>query len=216
MRKKRILGLFLIGAMLFGGCGGQANPGTQENTGAESNPGAQENQDTQAKGRVQEDIQSSLSAGSSMVEIDTSDMFSGRDKEVGYDETESISVQLSDDGSVCESDAVLMEGNTITITDEGTYILSGTLTNGMVAVAAEDTDKVQLVLDGVSISNSESAALYILSADKVFVTTAAGSENTMENGGTYTAIDENNIDAAVFSKSDLTFNGLRPARYWQW
>ena len=207
MRKKRILGLFLIGAMLFGGCGGQANPGTQENTGAESNPGAQENQDTQAKGRVQEDIQSSLSAGSSMVEIDTSDMFSGRDKEVGYDETESISVQLSDDGSVCESDAVLMEGNTITIADEGTYILSGTLTNGMVAVAAEDTDKVQLVLDGVSISNSESAALYILSADKVFVTTAAGSENTMENGGTYTAIDENNIDAAVFSKSDLTFNG---------
>lgn len=189
MHKKKILSLFLIGTMMFDGCGIQVNP------------------DTKVNESVQENISSSSSADSGMIETDTSDLFSGRDKEVGYDETESVSVQLLDDGSVCESDAVLTEGSTITITDEGTYILSGTLTDGMVVVAAEDTDKVQLVLDGVNISNSESAALYILSADKVFVTTAAGSENTMENGGTYTAIDKNNIDAAVFSKSDLTFNG---------
>ncbi len=195
MNKKRILSLFLVGTMMFSGCAAQTNQDKQAN------------QSTQAKERVQENTKSSSSADSSMMEIDTSDMFSGRDKEVGYDETESVSVRLSDDGSACESDAVLLEGNTITITDEGTYILCGALTDGMVVVAADDTDKVQLVLDGVSISNSESAALYILSADKVFVTTAAGSENTMENGGTYTAIDENNIDAAVFSKSDLTFNG---------
>lgn len=180
---------------MFGGCGTQVNQGTEAN------------QSTQTNESVQENIQSSPSVDSGMIEIDTSDMFSGRDKEVGYDETESVFIQLSDDGSACESAAALIEGNTITITDEGTYILSGTLTDGMVAVAAEDTDKVQLVLDNVNISNSESAALYILSADKVFVTTAAGSENTMENGGNYTAIDENNIDAAVFSKSDLTFNG---------
>lgn len=189
MRKKRILSLFLIGTMMFSGCTAQVSQSTQTNE------------------SVQENAQSVSSVDSSMIEADTSDMFSGRDKEAGYDETESISVQLSDDGSICESDAVLMEGNTITITDEGTYILSGILTDGMVVVAAEDTDKVQLVLNNVNISNSESAALYILSADKVFVTTAAGSENTMENGGNYIAIDENNIDAAVFSKSDLTFNG---------
>ena len=45
------------------------------------------------------------------------------------------------------------------------------------------------------------------SADKVFVTTAEGSENVLTNGGSYTAIDENNIDAVIFSKSDLTLNG---------
>lgn len=189
MRKKRILGFLLIGAMMSGGCAAQVNQSTQE------------------KESVQENAQSLSSVDSGMIEIDTSDLFSGRDQETGYDKTESVSVRLSDDGSACESDAVLMEGNTVTVTDEGTYILSGTLTDGMLVVAAEDTDKVQLVLDGVNISNPESAALYILSADKVFVTTAAGSQNTMENGGTYTAIDENNIDAAVFSKSDLTFNG---------
>ena len=72
---------------------------------------------------------------------------------------------------------------------------------------AEDTDKIQLVLNGVSISSSQSAALYVRSADKVYVTTVSGTENSLEHSGTYTAIDENNIDAAVFSKSDLTFNG---------
>ena len=45
---------------------------------------------------------------------------------------------------------------------------SGSLSDGMVIVDAEDTDKIQLVLDDVSISNSQSAALYIRSADKVF------------------------------------------------
>ncbi len=96
----------------------------------------------------------------------------------------------------------------MTIKDEGTYILSGSLSDGMVIVDAEDTDKVQLVLNGVSISNAQSAALYVRSADKVFVTTAAGTGNTLEhNGSSYIAIDENNIDAAVFSKSDLTLNG---------
>ena len=78
----------------------------------------------------------------------------------------------------------------------------------MVIVEAEDTDKVQIVLNGVSISNDQSAALYVRSADKAFVTTVSGTENTLEhNGSSYTAIDENNIDAAVFSKSDLTLNG---------
>ena len=60
---------------------------------------------------------------------------------------------------------------------------------------AEDTDKVQIVLNGVKITSEQSAAIYVRSADKVFITTAGGSENTLTNGGTYTAIDDNNIDA---------------------
>ena len=116
-------------------------------------------------------------------------------------------IKLSDDSTTCDSDAVQISGNTVTIIDEGTYILSGTLTDGMVIVDAEDTDKVQLVLDGVDITSAESAAIYVREADKVFITTASDSQNTLTNGGTYTAIDDNNIDAAIFSKSDLTLNG---------
>ena len=85
--------------------------------------------------------------------------------------------------------------------------MSGTLHDGQIIVNAEDTDKVQLVLNGVNITSATSAAIYVAQADKVFVTTASGSENTLTNGGEYIAIDENNIDAVIFSKSDLTVNG---------
>lgn len=117
---------------------------------------------------------------------DTSGMFTDRDKEIGYDEENSAKIQLSENGTTCDSDAVSISGNMVTITDEGTYILSGSLSDGMVIVAAEDTDKVQIVLDGAEITSSASAAIYVRSADKVFLTTAAGSENALTNGGTYT------------------------------
>lgn len=53
------------------------------------------------------------------------------------------------------------------------------------------TDKVQLVLNGVTITSATSAAIYVREADKVFITTAAGTDNTLSNGGEYVAIDEN-------------------------
>ena len=138
---------------------------------------------------------------------DSSDMFSDRDYEVGYDESESAIITLNGTSANCDSDAVQISGSTVTIIDEGTYILSGELSDGMIIVNAENTDKLQLVLNGVSVTSSTSAALYIQQADKVFVTTAAGTENALSNSGEFVAIDDNNIDAAVFSKDDLTFNG---------
>ena len=137
----------------------------------------------------------------------SADYFSDRDFEVGYDESESARITLSGESASCDSDAVAISGSTATITDEGSYILSGSLDDGMVIVDAEKTDKVHLILDGVTIHSETSAPLYILQADKVFVTTAADSENILSNGGTFTAIDENSIDAVIFSKEDLTLNG---------
>lgn len=120
---------------------------------------------------------------------------------------ESAIITLNGDSAVCSSDAVKIDGSTITITDEGTYIFTGTLDDGMIIVNAEETDKPQLVFDGVSVNCETSASLYILEADKVFVTLASDTDNTLSNGGTFTAIDDNNIDAVIFSKQDLTFNG---------
>lgn len=138
---------------------------------------------------------------------DSSEMFTDRDMEIGYDEETSIRITLSEDSASADSDGVNISGSTVTITGEGTYILSGTLNDGMVIVDAKDTDKIQLVLDNAAITSSVSAAVYVREADKVFITTASGSQNTLTNGGEYVAIDDNNIDAAVFSKSDLTLNG---------
>lgn len=143
----------------------------------------------------------------SVSSVSPSDMFTDNDLEIEYDEEASAKITLSEDSASSDSDAVQISDSTVTITDEGTYILSGTLHNGMIVVNAEDTDKVRLVLNGAAITNSTSAAIYILEADKVFITTASGTENTLGNGGEYVAIDDNNIDAVVFSKSDLTLNG---------
>ena len=137
----------------------------------------------------------------------SSEMFTDRDMEIGYDEETSARITLSGNSASSDSDAVQISGSTVTITEEGTYIFSGTLNDGMIVVSAEDTDKIQLVLDNVEITSSTSAAIYVLEADKVFITTASGSENTLANGGEYVATDDNNIDAVIFSKSDLTLHG---------
>ena len=138
----------------------------------------------------------------------SSEMFTDRDLETGYAEETSGFINLLGDTAESDSAAVSIEGSTVAIKEEGTYILAGTLTDGMIVVDAEDTDKVQLVLNQAEITNATSAAIYVLQGDKVFITAAAGTENTLENGGEYVAIDDNNIDAVIFSKADLTLNGM--------
>lgn len=139
--------------------------------------------------------------------LNSSDLFTNNDIEIGYDEETSAKITLSGNTAVCDSDAVEISGSTVTVKDEGTYILSGTLDNGMIIVNAEKTDKVRLVLNGAQINSATSAAVYIAQADKVFITTVADSENSLTNGGEYVAIDDNNIDAVIYSKDDLTLNG---------
>ncbi len=136
-----------------------------------------------------------------------SDIFSNRDFDIDYDENKSAIIQLNGDSATCSSNAVQISGSTITILDEGTYILSGTLNNGMIVVNSDKSDKTQLVLNGVTIHSETSAPIYILQSDKVFITLAPNTINTLSNGGTFTAIDENNIDSVIFSKEDITFNG---------
>lgn len=118
-----------------------------------------------------------------------------------------MSVTLNGTSASSSSDSVGISDGTTTITEEGTYLISGTLSDGMIIVNAPDTAKVRLIFDGVEINSETSAPLYILEGDKVFLTLAEGSENTLSNSGTYTAIDDSNIDSVIYSKQDLTLNG---------
>ena len=151
----------------------------------------------------------SAATGTSVVAtsyIDTSDQFSERDLDSTYDESDSVQIVLSDSGSSCKKSSVKVDGSTITITEKGVYEITGTLSNGQIVVDAED-EKVQLVLNGVSIANSSSAAIYVKGADKVFITLAEGTENNLSTTGEYVAIDDNNIDAVIYAKDDIVFNG---------
>lgn len=101
-----------------------------------------------------------------------------------------------------------VEGSTVIITAAGTYVVSGELTAGSLTVNAGDADKVQIVLSGASIRNEAGPALNIQQADKVFVTLAAGSQNALADGASYTLAEgEDEPNAALYSKADLTING---------
>lgn len=139
--------------------------------------------------------------------VDTDGLFSQRDLEQSWDESTAVRIELTGDTASSDSDAVQIDGGTVTITAEGVYVLSGTLSNGSIIVDAGDEDKVQLVLNGASVTSSDFAAIYAKNADKVFVTLAENTENTLVNENGFTEIDDNYVDAVIFSKCDLTLNG---------
>lgn len=145
------------------------------------------------------------------VEVDfaasAADMFTDRDYEIGYSESDCIRIELNGSSAAASDKSVKIDGSTVTITKDASYIISGKLDDGMIIVNAPDTAKMQIVLNGVDITSKTSAPLYILEADKVFLTTAPGSVNTLSSGESFTVIDENNIDAAIYSKQDLMMNG---------
>lgn len=93
----------------------------------------------------------------------------------------------------------------ITITEEGVYVVSGTASNTTIYIEAGSEDKVQLVLDGVNITNKDFPCIYVKSGDKVFITTV--SDSSLSVTGTFSLDDTTNVDGAIFSKSDITLNG---------
>ena len=154
-----------------------------------------------------EEMQTAIDDAMSEADIDISDMFTKRDLAGTYEESETVKITLSGKTATCNSSNVQIEDGVVTIKAAGVYVLSGTLTDGTIVVDAGDDDKVQLVLDGVSVTAADYAAIYAKNADKVFVTLAEGTENSLTVSGDYVQTDDNNVDAVIFAKCDLTLNG---------
>ena len=200
---KKCLSVVLVLLLVLGllaGCG-------NNNTGGNNNKDNDSNSSNSGTVTSGDDANSN----SDPVDVDFSqtdaDMFTDRDSKTEYDASKSVTIKLNGTTATASSNSVKISGSTVTITEEATYVISGTLSDGMIVVNAPETAKLQLVFNGINITKSTSAALYIIEADKVFVTLAEGTENVLANGGSFTAIDDNNIDGAVYSKQDLTFNG---------
>ncbi len=121
-----------------------------------------------------------------------SELFTERDLEQNVNTTNATKYTVSD-------------GENITITSEGVYLISGNAKNVTIYVEAEDSDKVQIVLEDLSITNEGVPVIYVKTADKVFVT--SNGENNLKVTGTFAKEDSNNLNAVIFSKQDITFNG---------
>ncbi len=120
--------------------------------------------------------------------LDTSSLFTDRDMEQEADTSEAVTYTVSD-------------GEDITITEEGVYVITGTASEVTIYVEADEEAKVQIVLDGVNITNTDTAVICVNSADKVFVTTSADSSLTV------TDAFSDDTGAVVYSESDIVFNG---------
>ena len=99
---------------------------------------------------------------------------------------------------------VVLDNDSILISEAGTYYISGTLENGQIIIDADNSSDIQLILNDVSINSNYSAAIYVSQASNLNITTNSDSELTVNAN---ISSSDNTIDGVIFSKSDLTFDG---------
>jgi hypothetical protein len=100
---------------------------------------------------------------------------------------------------------VIVNGTIANIIAAGTYNVSGTLSDGQLFVNTEDAAPVQLNLNGVDITSTTSAPLYVAKAQSVAITLGASTVNRLTDPATHTDLTEAN--AALFSDASVTING---------
>ena len=126
-------------------------------------------------------------SGTGIVE-DTIETDNG-DLKIDWDRFTSYDIELND---------------TLTITSSGVYHLTGSLTDRNIIINVTD-GKVKLILDNVTIQNSTGPAIACYAADDLVIELVG--ENTLSDGKTYASDYDEDVDGAIYSKSDLTFEG---------
>lgn len=134
------------------------------------------------------------------IELDEDDI------NTSWNESECTKIELTQTSANINGSGAAVENNKVTITEAGTYVLSGTLTDGCIDVNVSGKGTVRLILNGVNITSGTTAPFIVEDAKKVVVTLADGTTNTFTDS-TRVAADDEDYSAAVYSKADLTFNG---------
>lgn len=136
---------------------------------------------------------------------------------IGFDDSDyntsytsqAAEIVFSQSGVSAEGSSVSVEGNTAVITNDGEYIVSGQSQDGRLIVDAEDCS-VHIIFNGLTLECATSAPVYIKQADKTIITLNEGTKNYITDCESciYDDAQEEEPNAAVFSKDDLTINGL--------
>ncbi len=141
-------------------------------------------------------------------------VYDSEDLDFSWESSETSYIVLAGDSIEFYGSGAVVDGNQIAITSAGTYCINGTLNDGQIIINTKDEKTVRLILDGMDITCSTSAPIYIKNAEKTVITLADGTENFVTDGDSYLA-DNSHIEdsesiepnAAIFSKDDLTING---------
>ena len=134
--------------------------------------------------------------------------FTSKDQDGDWDSSEATVITLKGNEAVISGNGAYTSDGNVVITNAGYYVVSGSLTDGYLSVDAYDSSKVFIRLDGVEINCSDDACIRVDKADKVFLTLAEGSQNTLNSGSTYSdqALSDG-TDGTIFAHDDLTING---------
>ncbi len=137
------------------------------------------------------------------VEYDSDDL------DVAAGASTETTITLAGDAISVNGSGATVDGAIVTITSAGTYNLSGVLNDGQIIVNTADQETVKITLNGVQIACSTSAPIYVANAEKVVITLAEGTQNTITDGAAYIFADAetDEPDAAIFSHDDLTIKG---------
>ena len=171
-----------------------------------------------AKSDTKTETVTSAQSGSSSEAVNTSSVtYSESDSDISieldeddintsWNESECTKIELTQTSANINGSGAAVENNKVTITEAGTYVLSGTLTDGCIDVNVSGKGTVRLILNDVNITSSTTAPFIVEDAKKVVVTLADGTTNIFTDS-TRVAADDEDYSAAVYSKADLTFNG---------
>lgn len=188
-QKIRAALLGLSAALLLGGCA-KAPGGAPERPGTPPGGFGPPSAEAQSANPVPAAADAAGYTGSKM--LDGAALFTERDLRQTADAQGAAALAVAD-------------GQTISITEEGVYRISGSAKNATICVEAGKAAKVQLVLDGLCIENEDFPCIYVKSADKVFVTTQTDSSLCVT--GSFRKDGSTKTDGVIFSRDDLVLNG---------
>ena len=198
MKKHTLRFAVILSALILAGCAS-----TQSTTSSTSASSASSTVSTEESGADETDSTGGAMNGTIGSVIEANLSFKNKDFYIDYSTEDTVKIDLS---APKEADGVKVSGSTVTITEAGTYVLSGTLTDGQIIIDAGDEDDVRLVLENASITCTTTAPVYAKNADKVIISLPENTESTVTD--TVTGTDGNDaLTAAIFAKCDLSVNG---------
>ena len=113
-------------------------------------------------------------------------------------------ITLSDDGIAVDGTGATAEGSVVTISQAGEYTVTGSLSDGQIAVALPTkSDEVTINLEGVDVT-STTGAPFAATKGKVDLSAKKGTTNSFTSTATY---NKETVNACVYSKNDLTIKG---------
>jgi len=149
-----------------------------------------------------------INGGSSQItDVSITPEYDQEDLDIGYAELETTTIQLNGSSVSFEGNGVVVDNSLVTINSGGAYLISGVLDDGQILVDTQDEEIVRLILDGVDITSTTTAPIYIKNAEKTIITLANDTDNVVADGTAYILEDGEEPNAAVFSNDDLTING---------